>query len=49
VVQVVEALTHRFVLHGIHEITDSAFTKEVVGLLAAYLRGGGAGPARARG
>jgi AcrR family transcriptional regulator len=49
VVQVVEALTHRFVLHGIHEITDAAFTQEVVGLLAAYLRGGGAGPARARG
>ena len=37
-VQVVEALTHRFVLHGIHEITDAAFTQEVVGLLSAYLR-----------
>ena len=40
-VQVVEALTHRFVLHGIHEITDAAFTQEVVGLLGAYLRASG--------
>ena len=40
-VQVVEALTHRFVLHGIHEITDAAFTQEVVGLLGAYLRAPG--------
>ena len=38
VVQVVEALTHRFVLHGIHEISDAAFVQEVVGLLGAYLR-----------
>jgi AcrR family transcriptional regulator len=37
-VQVVEALTHRFVLRGIHEITDAAFAEEVVELLGAYLR-----------
>jgi AcrR family transcriptional regulator len=37
-VQVVEALTHRFVLHGIHELTDEAFADEVVALLGAYLR-----------
>jgi AcrR family transcriptional regulator len=45
VVQVVEALTHRFVLHGIHELPDDVFVDEVVHLVRAYL-GGRDRPAR---
>ncbi|MEN8184287.1 MAG: TetR/AcrR family transcriptional regulator [Myxococcota bacterium] len=37
VVQLVEALSHRFALHGIHELGDAEFTAEVVRLLHAYL------------
>jgi AcrR family transcriptional regulator len=37
VVQVVEALTHRFVLRGIHELGDDAFRDEVVRMLLGYL------------
>ena len=37
VVQLTEALTHRFVLHGIHELPSTAFVEEVVTLLKRYL------------
>ena len=37
VVQTVEALTHRYVHHGIHELGREAFVAEVVVLLRAYL------------
>ncbi len=40
VVQTVEALTHRFVQHGIHELEDGVFVEEVVRMLASYLRRG---------
>jgi AcrR family transcriptional regulator len=36
-VQTVEALTHRFVHHGIHDLGREAFVAEVVALLRAYL------------
>ncbi len=39
VVQCAEALTHRFVHHGIHDLTRTAFVEEVVGLLVGYVRG----------
>ncbi|MCG8590939.1 MAG: TetR/AcrR family transcriptional regulator [Proteobacteria bacterium] len=37
VVQTVEALTHRFAHHGIHELSPQAFVAEVTRLLAGYL------------
>lgn len=37
VVQTVEALTHRYVHHGIHELSRGDFVREVVALLRAYL------------
>jgi AcrR family transcriptional regulator len=37
VVQTVEALTHRYVHHGIHELGRADFVREVVVLLRAYL------------
>ncbi len=37
VVQTVEALTHRFVHHGIHDLARDAFIDEVVALLGSYL------------
>lgn len=37
VVQLTEALTHRFVLHGLHDLSADAFTEEVVTLLERYL------------
>jgi AcrR family transcriptional regulator len=37
VVQLTEALTHRFVLHGLHDLTNEAFIDEVVILLERYL------------
>lgn len=37
VVQTVEALTHRFVHHGIHDLKREAFVDEVVRLLRGYL------------
>ena len=37
VVQTVEALTHRFVHHGIHDLGREAFIDEVVALLGTYL------------
>jgi AcrR family transcriptional regulator len=40
VVQTVEALTHRFVHHGIHDLEREAFVLEVVSLLRGYLRFG---------
>ena len=40
VVQTVEALTHRFVHHGIHDLERDAFVLEVVSLLRGYLRFG---------
>jgi AcrR family transcriptional regulator len=40
VVQTVEALTHRFVHHGIHDLGREAFVLEVVSLLRGYLRFG---------
>jgi hypothetical protein len=36
-VQTVEALTHRFVHHGIHELGRDVFIEEVVALLRSYL------------
>ena len=39
VVQTVEALTHRFVHHGIHDLSRERFVDEVVRLLCGYLRG----------
>jgi AcrR family transcriptional regulator len=38
VVQTVEALTHRFVHHGIHELARGDFADEVVALLLGYLQ-----------
>lgn len=40
-VQTVEALTHRFVHHGIHDLGRDAFVEEAVSLLGGYLRFGG--------
>jgi AcrR family transcriptional regulator len=40
VVQLTEALTHRFVLHGLHELSTAAFIDEVVILLERYLMDG---------
>jgi AcrR family transcriptional regulator len=40
VVQLTEALTHRFVLHGLHELSAAAFIDEVVILLERYLMDG---------
>ena len=37
IVQTTEALTHRFVHHGIHDLAREAFVDEVVILLCAYL------------
>ncbi len=37
VVQTVEALTHRFVHHGIHDLSRKVFVDEVVRLLNGYL------------
>ena len=42
-VQTVEALTHRFVHHGIHELGREAFVDEVVVLLRSYLANSEAG------
>lgn len=38
-VQTAEALTHRFVQHGIHDLPGPAFESELVALLYRYLRG----------
>lgn len=38
VVQTVEALTHRFVHHGIHDLARADFAGEVVALLLGYLQ-----------
>jgi AcrR family transcriptional regulator len=38
-VQTAEALTHRFVQHGIHDLPGPAFEAELVALLHRYLRG----------
>ena len=43
-VQTVEALTHRFVHHGIHELARADFVEEVVRLLGGYLRSAVASP-----
>lgn len=40
VVQTVEALTHRYVHYGIHELAREPFVDEVVRMLAGYLRCG---------
>ncbi len=37
VVQLTEALTHRFVLHGLHDLSTEKFIEEVVTLLTRYL------------
>lgn len=37
VVQLTEALTHRFVLHGLHDLSTDDFVEEVVTLLTRYL------------
>jgi len=37
IVQLTEALTHRFVLHGLHDLSAEAFIEEVVTLLKRYL------------
>ncbi len=37
VVQLTEALTHRFVLHGLHDLSADLFIEEVVTLLKRYL------------
>ncbi len=37
VVQLTEALTHRFVLHGLHDLSTETFIEEVVTLLKRYL------------
>jgi len=37
IVQLTEALTHRFVLHGLHDLSNEAFIEEVVTLLKRYL------------
>ncbi len=37
IVQLTEALTHRFVLHGLHDLSTEAFIDEVVTLLKRYL------------
>ncbi len=37
VVQLTEALTHRFVLHGLHDLSTETFIEEVVTLLTRYL------------
>ena len=42
VVQTTEALTHRYVHHGIHDLRRDAFADEVVALLVGYLRESGA-------
>ncbi len=38
IVQLTEALTHRFVLHGLHDLSTDVFIEEVVVLLKRYLR-----------
>ncbi len=38
IVQLTEALTHRFVLHGLHDLSTDVFVEEVVTLLKRYLR-----------
>ena len=38
-VQLVEALTHRFVLHGLHDLETERFVDELVELLARYTLG----------
>ena len=37
IVQLTEALTHRFVLHGLHDLSTELFIEEVVTLLTRYL------------
>lgn len=37
IVQAAEALVHRFVLHGIHDVDRQRFTEELVRLFAGYL------------
>lgn len=37
IVQLTEALTHRFVLHGLHDLSTETFIEEVVTLLKRYL------------
>lgn len=37
IVQMTEALTHRFVLHGLHDLSTAGFIEEVVTLLKRYL------------
>ena len=37
IVQLTEALTHRFVLHGLHDLPTEVFIEEVVTLLKRYL------------
>lgn len=44
IVQLTEALTHRFVLHGLHDLSTGAFVEEVVTLLTRYLMVPGAPP-----
>jgi len=44
VVQTAEALIHRFVQHGIHDLSREAFVREVAALLEGYLRGAAAAP-----
>jgi len=41
VVQTAEALIHRFVQHGIHDLSRGDFVDEVAALLGGYLRGAG--------
>jgi AcrR family transcriptional regulator len=40
VMQTAEALTHRFVHHGIHDLDRDAFVREVVTLLSRYVSAG---------
>jgi AcrR family transcriptional regulator len=47
-VQTAEALAHRFVLHGIHGMTEERFAGEVVRLLTGYLTSGARGAGRRR-
>jgi len=44
IVQTVEALTHRFVQHGIHDLAREPFIEEVVALLRGYLAQVNSGP-----
>ena len=44
-VQTTEALTHRFVFQGLHQLEAPAFVRELVSLLHRYLTAGGVGGA----